>query len=267
MNATPDRAASEYAVTALPRGPQPPHQARIYDYWLGGKDNFAADRDAGERVLELVPEVRPTARANRAWMGDVVRGLAADGISQFLDLGSGLPTVGNVHEVAQSVNPAARVVYIDYDPVVLAHANALLVRDEQTLALPGDIRKPGLILASAERLLDLSRPVAVIAASVFHFIDPDDNPAGIVAELATGVAPGSYLALSHATRPDDQAAGISYRAAENVYRELTGRAFCLRLPHEVGALFDAGFPLLGGLHQPVPTLPLIAGIGRRPSAR
>lgn len=268
MNATPEQAAAHVTVNALPHGPQPPHQARIYDYWLGGKDNLAADREAGEKVLTLVPDVRAAARANRTWMGRVVRSLVAEGVNQFLDLGSGLPTVGNVHEVAQEVDPAARVVYIDYDPVVLAHARALLVCDERTAALPGDIRRPDQVLAVAEHLLDLSRPVAVIAAAVFHFISPADDPAGIVSELAAGVAPGSWLALSHATRPDDgHAASADYTAAETAYRDLTGRAFHLRRPGEVEHLFTAGFPLIGGLYRPDPALPLIAGVGRSPGAR
>ena len=177
------------------------HQARIYDYLLGGKDNYAADRAATEALRAVNPEIDSTVRANRAFLGRAVRYLAAGaGIRQFLDIGTGIPTAANTHEVAQAAAPESRVVYVDYDPVVLAHARALLVSGTEgaTDYIDADLRDTGSILAGAAKLLDFSRPVAVTLISILHAIPDADDPHALVARLMDAVPPGSYLALSHA---------------------------------------------------------------------
>jgi hypothetical protein len=176
------------------------HIARVYDYWLGGKDNFAADRAAGDAVIQAYPGVIATVRANRALLARMVRYLAGEaGIVQFLDIGTGIPSANNTHEVAQSVTPSARVVYVDNDPIVLVHARALLVSNPMgaTSYLEADIRDPEPVLDQAARQLDFSQPVAVMLMGVMHLIGDEDDPSGIVAKLMTAVPPGSYLAMSH----------------------------------------------------------------------
>ncbi len=176
------------------------HIARVYDYWLGGKDNFEADRTAGEEALAAYPDLVSSVRANRAFLARGVHYLAADaGIRQFLDIGTGIPSANNTHEVAQWVAPGSRVVYVDNDPIVLAHARALLVgRPEGTTDyLDADLRDTGKILDHARGLLDFSQPVAVMLVAVLHLIGPDDDPYGIVSQLMDAVPPGSYLLLSH----------------------------------------------------------------------
>jgi hypothetical protein len=176
-----------------------PNVAREYDYWLGGKDHFAADREAADRIAHAVPAIPRLARQNRDFLQRAVRYCADQGITQFLDIGSGLPTNQNVHEVAQSANPAARVVYVDIDPVVVSHAKALL-SGSQTAAVLADVCHPGDILAAPEvrRLIDFSRPVAMLVVSVLHSISDEADPAGCVATLREALAPGSYLVISHA---------------------------------------------------------------------
>jgi hypothetical protein len=176
------------------------HQARIYDYWLGGKDNFAADRKAAEEAAAAYPGVVTGARANRKFLARAVRHLAAgEGIRQFLDLGTGIPTANNTHEVAQAAAPESRVVYVDYDPVVLAHARVLLASNDEGLVdyLDADLRDTDAILEQASRTLDFSQPVAVMLIAILHAIGDDDDPYQIVAKLMDAVPPGSYLALSH----------------------------------------------------------------------
>jgi len=176
------------------------HIARVYDYWLGGKDNFEADRTAGEEALAAYPDLVSSVRANRAFLARGVRFLAADaGIRQFLDIGTGIPSANNTHEVAQSVAPQSRVVYVDNDPIVLAHARALLVgRPEGTTDyLDADLRETEKILDHARGLLDFSQPVAVMLVAVLHLIGSEDHPYGIVSQLMDAVPPGSYLLLSH----------------------------------------------------------------------
>ncbi|HEY7919184.1 MAG TPA: SAM-dependent methyltransferase [Streptosporangiaceae bacterium] len=176
------------------------HIARVYDYWLGGKDNFEADRTAGEEALAAYPDLVSSVRANRAFLARGVRFLAADaGVRQFLDIGTGIPSANNTHEVAQSVAPQSRVVYVDNDPIVLAHARALLVgRPEGTTDyLDADLRETEKILDHARGLLDFSQPVAVMLVAVLHLIGPEDHPYGIVSQLMDAVPPGSYLLLSH----------------------------------------------------------------------
>jgi S-adenosyl methyltransferase len=175
------------------------HIARVYDYWLGGKDNFAADREAGDEALQAYPDLVSSVRANRAFLARGVHYLAEAGIQQFLDIGTGIPSANNTHEVAQRVAPGSRVVYVDNDPIVLAHARALLVGDPAgaTEYLDADLRDTAQILEHAAGVLDFSRPVAVMLVAVLHLIGPDDDPYGIVGQLMAAVPPGSYLLLSH----------------------------------------------------------------------
>ena len=176
------------------------HQARMYDHLLGGKDNYAADRAAVEAQLKIFPDLAFSARANRAFLGRAVRYLAADaGVRQFLDIGTGIPTAGNTHQVAQEIAPESRVVYVDYDPVVLAHARALLTSNEAgaTEYIDADLRDTPAILTQAAELLDFSKPVAVTLIAILHAIPDSDDPHAIVASLMDAVPSGSYLALSH----------------------------------------------------------------------
>jgi SAM-dependent methyltransferase len=185
---------------ALPFDTSIAHHARMYDYLLGGKDNYAADRAASDAALKAWPDLAFGARANRAFLGRAVRYLAADaGIRQFLDLGTGIPTAGNLHEVAQAIAPETRVVYVDYDPIVLAHARALLDSSEEgaTEYIEADLRDTGSILDRAAQLLDFSKPVAVTMLAILQAIPAADDPHAIVATLLDAVPPGSYLAISH----------------------------------------------------------------------
>jgi SAM-dependent methyltransferase len=174
--------------------------ARIYDYWLGGKDNYAADRDAAEQAIAANPRIVADVRANRAFLARAVRYLAAEqGIRQFLDIGTGLPTSSNTHQVAQSVAPDSRIVYVDSDPIVLLHARALLTSSPEgaTAYLDADLRNTREILGAAAQTLDFSRPVAVMLLIILHLIPDADDPYGIVAQLMGSLAPGSYLVISH----------------------------------------------------------------------
>jgi hypothetical protein len=175
------------------------HSARVHDYWLGGKDNFAADRAAGDAVIAAYPGIIMSVRANRAFLARVVRFLAAEaGIRQFLDIGTGIPASNNTHEVAQSVAPDCRVVYVDYDPIVLVHARALLNSSPQGVTdyIDADLRDPEKILEQAGRTLDFSHPVAIMLIAIMHLIVDQDDPYGIVSRLLAAVPSGSYLALS-----------------------------------------------------------------------
>ena len=177
------------------------HPARVYDYWLGGKDNFEADRIAGEATIAAYPAIRASARANRAFLARSVRYLAAEqGIRQFLDIGTGLPTANNTHEVAQSVAPESRIVYVDNDPLVLSHARALLTSSPEgvTAYLDADLRDTYEILERAAGTLDFAQPVAIMLLAILHYIPDLDEARRIVARLTGAVAPGSYLAISHA---------------------------------------------------------------------
>jgi hypothetical protein len=175
------------------------HIARVYDFWLGGKDNFAVDREVGKEVLEIHPETVLSVRANRAFLARAVRYLAEQGIRQFLDVGTGLPSGNNTHEVAQTVAPESRVAYVDNDPIVLAHARALLTSSPQgeTGYLDADIRDPEGIVASAAELLDFSKPVAVMLVAVLHMLTDDESPGEIVDKFMAAVPPGSFLVISH----------------------------------------------------------------------
>jgi O-methyltransferase involved in polyketide biosynthesis len=180
--------------------------ARIYDYWLGGKDNFAADREAAEQVIGYAPEVPRLARENRRFLGRVVRFLATAGIRQFIDIGTGLPTQGHVHEVLGAVAPDARVAYVDHDPVVLVHARALLKDSDHVSIIQGDLRDPDALVRDPRllELIDLERPVAVLLLAVLHLVGDDEEAAHAVARLRAAMAPGSYLAISHAVCRQDE---------------------------------------------------------------
>jgi O-methyltransferase involved in polyketide biosynthesis len=215
--------------------------ARMYDYWLGGHDNFAADRVAGLKLLELFPDGAEVARGNRAFLGRAVRFLAGEaGISQFLDLGTGLPTQGNVHQVAQAINPDAHVVYVDNDPMVLAHSRALKT-GEGTAVLNADLRDTDTVLShpDTQRLIDFSQPVAVLFAAVLHFL-PGTEPYEAVARYAAMMVPGSYLVVTHVIMntedPEASAAGIAVYAR-------TANPISGRTRQEILDLFD-GFDLL-----------------------
>jgi hypothetical protein len=181
-----------------------PHPARVYDYFLGGKDNFAADREVARQALAVAPSFRTAVRENRAFLGRAVRYLAEEaGVTQFLDLGSGLPGVGNVHEVAQAVQPSARVVYVDNDPIVLAHGRALLAStpEGRCAYLQADIRDPEYILRHplTTDTLDLERPVALLLTAVLHFFADEEEPGKIVETVLAALPSGSYVAASHGT--------------------------------------------------------------------
>ncbi|GGM49893.1 SAM-dependent methyltransferase [Dactylosporangium sucinum] len=179
-----------------------PNAARVYDYALGGYHNFAVDREFAERAMQAWPGIGRVAYANRAYLGRAVEWLVDAGVRQFLDIGSGIPTLGNVHEVAQALAPDARVMYVDIDEVAVMHSEAILAGNPRAAAVQGDLRKPQEILANprVQELLDLGQPVAVLLVAVLHFIADEDDPAGIVRELGDALVGGSYVAVSHFTR-------------------------------------------------------------------
>ncbi|MER7548266.1 SAM-dependent methyltransferase [Spirillospora sp. NPDC127506] len=255
-----------------------PSPARMYDYFLGGKDNYAVDREAAEQVKAAVGEMlcHATVWENRRFLQRVVHYLAEAGIDQFIDLGTGLPTQGNVHEVAQEVIPEAHVVYVDNDPIVLAHGRALLATNATTTVITADAREPDTILdhPDLKALIDFSRPVAVLSIALFHFITDEHDPAGIVAAFRKRMAPGSYLALSHLTTDGTPAEELA--RVEEVYRRATS-PIVFRPPERIAEYF-AGFDMVEpGLTRPWKWRPgygpagpqtdsLYAGLGRLPAA-
>ncbi len=221
-----------------------PTPARMYDYYLGGKDNFPVDREAAEKVKEALGAAvtYDAAWENRLFLRRAVRWLAEAGIDQFIDIGAGLPTQGNVHEIAQQVVPDARVVYIDNDPIVLAHGRALLADNATTTVITADLRSPEKILDHPElrTLIDFSRPVAVLFIAVFHFVTDEEDPARIISAFRNAMAPGSYLALTHGTMegpPPDQIARV-----EQVYKNAASPAV-FRTRRQIEGLFT-GFELV-----------------------
>lgn len=215
-----------------------PHPARLYDYFLGGKDNYVVDREAAEAVLRLAPEAREIARENRAFLGRVVRFLVGEaGIRQIIDIGTGIPTAGNVHEVAHQVDPAVRVAYVDNDPIVHVHASALLAGQGSTSIVLADLRDPAGILANPEvrQLIDFRLPTAVLMIAIVHFITDEEGPREIIGAFRDALAPGSYFALSHGTADFHEEAITS--GATEIYARSTaplvprGRA-------QVAALFE-----------------------------
>jgi SAM-dependent methyltransferase len=213
-----------------------PSAARMYDYFLGGAHNFACDREAARKVLGIRPEGALLAQANRSFLRRAVRHMVEQGIDQFLDLGSGVPTVGNVHEIAQRYQPDARVVYVDIDPIAVMHARHLLAGDPRTVVLEQDVRKPDAILDDlrVRTLLDLDRPVGVLAVAVLHFLPDSDDPAGVLARLRELVATGSQLAVTHGTADGNPELVEQVR---QVY-ERTANPTVVRTRAEVARLFD-----------------------------
>jgi hypothetical protein len=228
-----------------------PNPARIYDYFLGGKDNYPADREVADQIAAIAPVARDIVRDNRAFLGRAVRFLAGQaGIRQFIDLGSGLPTKGNVHEIAQAIAPEARVVYVDNDAMVVTHSRALLASDA-TLAIQADLREPEAILGHPQvrELIDFERPIALLLVAILHFIPDDEDPFGIVARYRDGLPAGSYLAISHGTRdipsrPDMSAEEMTEMGAkvERLYQQTT-TAMVTRTGAQVERFFD-GFDLV-----------------------
>jgi hypothetical protein len=214
------------------------HIARVYDYWLGGKDNFAADRVAGDEALEAFPGLISSVRANRAFLARTVRYLAGErGIRQFLDIGTGIPASNNTHEVAQSAAPEARVVYVDNDPMVLAHARALLASGPHgaTDYIDADLRDTGKIIKSAATTIDFTKPVAVMLIAVLHLIRDEDNPRQVIGQLMAAVPPGSSLSISHV--PNDMHTGAMSDMSDRLNR-LLAQPSTYRSRAEVTAFFD-----------------------------
>jgi SAM-dependent methyltransferase len=214
-----------------------PSVARMYDYYLGGSHNFAVDRAAAQAMIAAVPDAPLMAQANRAFLRRAVQFLAGAGIRQFLDIGSGIPTVGNVHEIAQRLAPDARVVYVDVDPVAVAHSREILADNDRATVIQEDLRRPEQILEHPEvrKLLDFGEPIAVITVAVLHFIPDWENPRGILRTIRRAVAPGSYLVLSQANdagRSDEEC-----RDADQVYQRTDNPLFA-RTRAELIDLFD-----------------------------
>lgn len=218
-----------------------PNVARMYDYYLGGKDNFASDRAAAEQVLENMPGMRYAARENRGFLQRSVRYLATQGIRQFLDLGAGLPTQGQVHEIAHTVAPGAKVMYVDHDPVVVVHARALIQAPGTVTVLEGDLRQPDHILnhPKTRAIFNWDEPVGVLMYAVMHFI-PDEEASGIIAAFRDAMAPGSYLVMSHGTA--DATGEQEASKAEEVYEGASARSR-LRQRQEILPLFE-GFEMV-----------------------
>lgn len=219
-----------------------PSAARIYDYWLGGTHNFAVDREIARTVTSVVPETAQIMQANRAFLHRAVGALVDLGVRQFLDLGSGIPTLGNVHEVAQRAAPESKVVYVDIDPVAVAHSRHILTGNAHAVAILNDLRHPEAILAdpAVRGLLDFDQPMAVLMMAVLHFVPDSDDPAGIIRTFRDALAPGSYLVLSHGTQ---EAQTPETRAIANEMFNRTSTPFISRPREAVAELFD-GFDLL-----------------------
>ena len=220
-----------------------PHIARIYDYYLGGRHNYTVDRQTAEQVLQVIPDAPIGARLNRRFLIETVRWLAQEaGIRQFLDIGSGLPTQQNVHEVAQAIDPNAKVVYVDIDPLVRVHAEALLADNPNTIFLTGDLREPEELLGRLELRdhLDFTKPIAMLLVAVLHFIEDDQQAYGTVKTLCDALPSGSYLAISHALKDEstDQASAVYQRGG------LSGRP---RTEEEIRRFFDGLTPVGCGL--------------------
>ncbi len=227
---------SKLDISQLPEvDPEVPNAARMYDYYLGGSHNFAADRAAAERLVSAVPWAVEVARANRFFLGRAVRFCVEEGIDQFLDLGSGIPTVGNVHEAARAHNPQARVAYVDNEPVTVASAAALLAGDPLATIIAADVRDPDAVYASqgVRDLLDLSRPVALLTVAVLHFVPDEDDPVALVERYRSRLAPGSVHVLSHGTADHDPSAAATLTS---VYRN-TANPTTTRTREQVVALF------------------------------
>jgi hypothetical protein len=213
------------------------HPARVYDYWLGGKDNFAADREAAERVLAVTPGLRFRVRANRAFLARAVRYLAGEaGIRQFLDIGTGIPSADNTHQVAQAVAPGSRIVYVDNDPIVATHARTLLASGPEgsTQYIDGDVRDPAAIVRAAASTLDFTQPTALMLLGIMHLVQDSEEPYRITAELMAALPSGSYLAISHPA--SDIHPGQA--EAQKRYNERVSTPQTLRTRDQVSRFFD-----------------------------
>jgi SAM-dependent methyltransferase len=252
------------------------HPARIYDYWLGGKDNFAVDRAAGDKVIELRPEIIFGVRANRRFLGRAVRYLAEAGIRQFLDIGTGLPSASNTHEVAQQVAPDSRIVYVDNDPIVLTHARALLTStpEGKTAYVSADLKDTKTILAEAAKTLDFGEPVALMFLMTLQYVPDSDDPHAIVREYIDALAPGSFLVLSDpAIENDDK---VLAESARRMNESMGGKTTQTRRTPETLARFFDGLEMLEpglvplnrwrpGPDDPKPhrDIPALAGIAKK----
>ena len=216
--------------------------ARVYDYLLGGSHNFLADQDAARALTALDPDAAVFARANRAFLARAVRFLAASGVRQFLDIGSGIPTEGNVHEIARQAAPGSRVAYVDVDPVAVAHSKAILGRDDDTVVVEADLRRPDRILGHPDvsRLLHPGQPTGLLLVLVLHFLSDADDPWHIVAGLRGALAPGSYVVIGHAS---NEARTPTMKAFEKMYNRSVASPIHLRSRAEILRLFD-GFDLV-----------------------
>jgi hypothetical protein len=257
------------------------HQARVYNYLLGGKDYFAADRAYADALAGIYPGVAATARANRDFLGRAVRFMAGEaGLSQFLDIGTGIPAQGSTHEIAQEVRPDSRIVYVDNDPVVLSHARAFLVGREPgtTDYLDADLHDPGRILQEAARTLDFTRPVGLLLVAILHAIPDQHDPYGIVATLMDALPAGSYLVVSHWAKDEDDRDSVA--KVTNAARELSRHQYTARSEAEIARFFDGLELAAPGLisaqnWRPAPQdhaaqnqatgkpMPLLAGVGRK----
>ncbi|HXL95470.1 MAG TPA: SAM-dependent methyltransferase, partial [Streptosporangiaceae bacterium] len=251
-----------------------PNPARMWNYWLGGKDNFAADRDAAQGFIRVLPTMPAIARLARQFQAHAVHSLAADyGVRQFLDIGAGLPSVDNTHQVAQDVAPTARIVYVDHDPIVISHAQALLTSSEEgaTGYILADLRDTDAILASAADTLDFDQPVAIMLLAILHLISDEEDPWEIIRRLMNAVPSGSYLMVSHGASDIQAQAGAELMRR---YSELTKRPLFLRTHAEVARFLD-GLPLIGPGVVPVSQwgapgeeaetgMAAYCGIGRKP---
>ena len=256
-----------------------PSVARVYDFYLGGSHNFEADREFARKVLATTPEVPIIVQENRAFLRRAVRHLCAAGIDQFLDLGSGIPTVGNVHEVAQQVNPQARVVYVDNDLIAVTHSQRLLTDDDQTTVVDADLRNPDNVLANpaVHTHLNLDRPVAVLLVAVLHFIADDEHPAAFISDYMHAVGSGSYLVISHGSTDGRQGMATAH---ETYNQPRSPGPMWPRTREEITALFgDLTIVEPGVVRMPqwrpdspddvppdVETYPGFAGVGRRDRA-
>ena len=258
----------------LPLDTSVAHPARVYDYLLGGKDNYEADRIAAEEIVAISPNVRPTVRANRAFLRRVVQYLVGEaGIRQFLDVGTGLPTAENTHQIAQEIAPETRTVYVDNDPIVLAHARALLTSTPEgaTAYVHADARDTATIIDEAAGTLDFSQPIAVMLLCIMQYVPDSAGPHKIVSELMAAVPPGSYLAMSDTPRDIDTETMVTGAAKYNA--RLGPNQFTPRTRDEFAAFFDGlelidpglvPLPQWRALANPADRIPAYAALGRKP---
>jgi hypothetical protein len=246
-----------------------PSPARIYDYLLGGVHNFPVDRAAADRAVAVSPEIPLGARTNRAFLRRAVQHMVGAGVRQFLDIGSGIPTAGNTHEVAAEVHPGCRVVYVDNDPIAVAHSRAILSQHAAGEVLHADLRDPGRILQAGEvnALIDFAEPVGLLLLAVLHFLGDEEDPAGVVARLRAAVPPGSYLAISHVTtaldaEPRATVQGRTMAAHPRTREQIAAFFGDFRL-EEPGLVPPAGWRPDGPVDPQALRIPGLAGVARR----